>query len=223
MRSAMAHKLLFGFCTLLLLSASVINLGQSRMLLADFSTGWNNDWEVKLLQRRPNHFAVANEKGNKVLKVYSSSSASGIFRKWEVDPLRSGTISWKWKVSTSLDRNKQERTKKGDDYAARVFILFEPHFFSWRTPNVCYVWAGSEPIGSTFKNPHTSSVCTIVLQSGNEKSLQWITEERDIVADYIGCFGRNPRKLSAVAIMADTDDTRSRTTAWFDDLKIVTN
>ena len=65
-----------------------------------------------------------------------------------------------------------------------------------------------------------NSVCTIVLQSGNGNAMQWQTEERDFVADYARCFNRTPKKLSAVAIMADTDDTRSQITAWFDDLKI---
>jgi hypothetical protein len=224
MSFASAVKLIWGFSMLLLLSTQAIPIyAQPETLFADFTGGWNHDWEVKHLQRRPNHFSISNENGNKVLKVYSSTSASGIFRKWEVDPLESGSISWKWKVSTSLNKNREEKTKKGDDFAARVFLLFEPHFFSWRTPNVCYVWAGNEPVGSTFKSPYTSSVCTIVLESGNQKSRQWVTEQRDFVRDYRDCFRRNPKKLSAVAIMVDTDDTRTQTTAWFDDLKISAN
>jgi hypothetical protein len=85
------------------------------------------------------------------------------------------------------------------------------------------VWAGNEPAGKTFKSPHVKSVCTIVLQTGNDKSMQWQTEERDFVGDYVRCFGRDPKKLSAVAIMSDTDDTRTQATAWFDDLKITAN
>ena len=207
----------------LLLGYSVTIFGESGMLLADFARGWKNEWEVKHLHRRPNRFDVSNENGNKVLRVYSSTSASGIFRKWEVDPLTSGSISWKWKVSTSLIHNRAEKTKRGDDYAARIFLLFEPHFFTWRTPNICYVWAGNEPAGNMFKSPHTGSVCTIVLQSGNAKSNHWLAEDRDFVKDYVDCFGRNPKKLSAVAIMVDTDDTASQATAWFDDVKITTN
>src|ERR671918_453617 len=90
---------------------------EAKTLLVDFTNGWTKDWEPKLLYRRPNRFTIANEDGNKVLKVYSFSSASGIFRKWQIEPLTSGMISWRWKVSTSLNRNVKERTKQGDDFA----------------------------------------------------------------------------------------------------------
>jgi hypothetical protein len=74
-----------------------------------------------------------------------------------------------------------------------------------------------------FKSPHTSSVCTIVLQKGNENAMQWVPEKRDFVADYLACFGKAPQSLSAVAVMVDTDDTEDQTTAWFDDIKITVN
>ena len=216
------HRKFKPWLILLFLSSSLLSKtsAQDKTLFIDFTNGWTAAWEMKQLHRRPNRFSIAGENGNRVLKVFSSSSASGIFRKFEIEPLASGTISWKWKVSTSLEKNNKERTRAGDDYAARVFLLFEPHFFSWRIPNICYVWAGNEAVGSTFKSPHIASVCTIVLQQGNKNSMKWLQEERDFVADYVKCFRKNPRKLSAVAIMADTDDTGGATTAWFDDLRV---
>ena len=94
MSFAATVKQIFRFVLLLLLnSQAVTTFAQSEMLLADFTSGWRNDWEVKLLHRRPNRFDVTSVNGNKVLRVYSSTSASGMFRKWEVDPLTSGSIT----------------------------------------------------------------------------------------------------------------------------------
>jgi hypothetical protein len=208
---------------LILLIGIHLVVADEKTLWIDFSQGLEKDWEMKQLARRPNRFSIVDENGNRVLKAQSISAASGMFLEWQIDPLISGDISWKWKVSTSLMTNKKEKTRAGDDYAARLFLLFEPHFFRWRIPNVCYVWAGNEPVGSMFKSPHTSSVCTIVLQKGNENALQWVPEKRDFVADYRACFGKAPQSLSAVAVMVDTDDTEDQTTAWFDDIKITVN
>ena len=99
-----------------------------------------------------------------------------------------------------------------------LFVLYEPKFFQWMIPTVCYVWAGNEEVGAIFKSPHTKNVCQIILQSGNQKAAQWIHEERNYVNDYKECFGRTPLEMSAVAVMVDTDDTGAETTAWFDEL-----
>jgi hypothetical protein len=194
----------------------------TKVLLGDFAPGWEKDWETKLLYKRGNQFHVVTEDGNKVLRVDSSQSASGIFREINQKPPVPGKIAWRWKVKSSLVSNTKERTKPGDDYAARVFLLFEPTVFRWRIPTVCYVWAGNEQVGSVFKSPYSNNVCMVVLQSGNQKAETWIQEERNYIEDYKQCFDRSPKELSAAAIMVDTDDTGAQATAWFDDLTLMT-
>lgn len=211
--------LLLGFIfTFLILSAEP----SSKLLLGDFAPGWQKDWEMKLLYKRGNQFHVVTEDSNKVLRVDSAQSASGLFREINQKPVVPGEISWRWKVENSLKSNTKERMKSGDDYAARVFLLFGPSFFRWRIPTVCYVWAGNEKAGSIFKSPYSNNVCMIVLQSGNQSAGTWIQEERDYVKDYEQCFDRAPRELSAAAIMVDTDDTGGKATAWLDELTLIT-
>jgi hypothetical protein len=193
----------------------------SKLLLGDFQSGWKKDWETKLLYKSGNQFHVVTEDGNKVLRVDSSQSASGTFRTIKQKPATPGKIAWRWKVKSSLASNTKERTKSGDDYAARVFLLFEPSIFRWRIPTVCYVWAGNEKVGSIFKSPYSNNVCMVVLQSGNQKAGTWIQEERDYIEDYNQCFDRSPKELSAAAIMVDTDDTSAQAAAWFDDLRLI--
>ena len=187
-------------------------------LLGDFPVGWNNEWKEKTFIMSSNHFEVVEEAGNHVLKVESNKSASGLWRKFKIDPLESGKISWRWKVDKSLIDNTYEIEKKGDDYAARVVVVFERGFLPWKIKAICYVWAGSEPVGNIYSSPYASNVAMIVLQSGDEHVDRWISEERDIVADYRQYFGKSPKKVSAFAVMVDTDQTGARATAWFDDL-----
>lgn len=194
----------------------------SQLLLGDFAPGWQKNWETKLLYKNGNQFHVVTEEENRVLRVDSADSASGMFREINQKPVMPGKISWRWKVKNSLESNTKERLKVGDDYAARVFLLFESSFFRWRIPTVCYVWAGTEKAGSIFKSPYSRNVCMIVLESGDKKAGAWIHEARDYIKDYKTCFERSPKELSAAAIMVDTDDTASQATAWFDDLILTT-
>ncbi len=149
---------------------------------------------------------------------HSRKSASGLWRMLNIHPAESGAISWGWEMEHSLSTNRYERMKKGDDYSARVFVVFEPRFLKWKTRSICYVWATQQPAGSIYGSPFASNVATIVLESGDSRTGEWITEKRDFVADYKRFFGESPKRVSAVAIMIDTDNTGGEATAYFNDI-----
>jgi hypothetical protein len=209
---------------LILLFLSVITAGiaqdSAQQLLGDFQKGWEKQWLERRFTTKPNHYEVVQEDTNSVLMVESDNSASGLWRMLDIHPGKSGKISWRWKVAESLSDKNSEKSKMFDDYAARVFVVFEPHFLSWKTRALCYVWAGKEPMDSIFRSPYAESVGMIVLQSGNKNKGKWMTEERDPVADYRKIFQEEPEMISAVAIMVDTDNTSQKAAAWFDDLAL---
>ncbi len=190
----------------------------SLKLLGDFEEGWSHHWMARKFTNKATRYKVVEEDSNLVLMALSKKSASGLWHMLDIHPGKIGKISWRWKVAKSLLKNTKENKKRGDDYAARLFVVFEPHFLNWKTRAICYVWAAHEPAGSIYKNPYAESVATIVVESGDERCGRWITEERDFIADYRKYFGEAPEMVSAVAIMIDTDNTGLNATAWFDDI-----
>jgi hypothetical protein len=190
-------------------------------LFGGFRSGWDEDWTVRKLASRPTRFDVVLDSGARVLRATSNASASALFRLLDVDLGNTLELSWRWKVASSLTGNRNERTKDGDDYAARVLVTFGSHTFGRSTRALCYVWAAAEPVGATFRSPRSDKIATIVLESGNEKSGGWILERRDMLVDYRITFDRPPeRPPAAIAIIVDTDDTQSSSIAWFDDVRI---
>ena len=187
-------------------------------LLRYFEDGWQEHWMERRFAVSPTLYQVFEEDSNKVLSATSLRSASGLWHMLDIHPGSEGKISWRWKISKNLSKKNPEKTKKGDDYAARVFIVFEPHFVSWRTRAICYVWAAKEKVGAIYSSPYAETVKTIVLQSGDENKGNWIQEERDYVEDYNKVFGKPPQMITAVAVMVDTDNTGQKATTWFDDL-----
>jgi phage terminase large subunit-like protein len=191
------------------------------VLYEDFRAGWERRWQEKTFSGvSPNRCRIVKEDENRVLRIESDRSVSGLWREISLDPVRAGKITWRWKVDRSLSGRTDERTKGGDDYAARVFVAFESRFLKWKTRTLCYVWAGKEPAGQVYPSPYSDAVAMIVLQSGEKNTGRWRIEERDFVRDYQDYFGEPPKKVSAVAVMVDTDNTLTRATAWFDDLAI---
>ena len=185
-----------------------------------FQQDWLRRWMEKELGERSTHYSVVQENGNSVLLAESKSSASALWRSLAVHPVESGTVSWRWKVEKSLAPNPRERTKEGDDYAARLLVVFDPNFPRRTTRALSYVWAASETVGSLFSNPYSGKVATIVIESGDEQAGEWVSEERDFVEDYRRAFGQAPQMVAAVAIVVDTDNTHSEATAWFDDIVV---
>src|SRR5262245_21481110 len=108
MRPQILLSVFLSFCTLLIAESSMT------LLLGDFEAGWEKNWETKLLYKRGNQFHVVTEDSNKVLRVDSARSASGMFREIKQRPIEPGKISWRWKVKSSLESNSKERSKAGD-------------------------------------------------------------------------------------------------------------
>ena len=202
----------------LLLIAPTLSSEPTRYRIGEFDADWKEHWKKQRLSTRSNTCDAVIDDDESVLRIDSNDSSSGVVRKLKVEPIESGSLSWRWKVERSLIDNTKELEKDGDDYAARVCVIYETHFFGWRTRMVCYVWAGNEPVGALYRNPRSSSVATIVLESGDDKAGMWVVEERDVVEDYRSYFGEAPTRVSGFTIIVDTDQTGAETTAWFDDV-----
>lgn len=206
----------------ILLSSSLIAVACSAEtidLFDGFAASWRDSWREKSLFSKPTVYSVTREEGKPVLHATSQSANSGLLRELKLSPADYPVrLRWQWKIAQSLGADASERTRSGDDYVARVCIIFEDSFNPLRTRSIQYVWSSREPIGAIFPSPYTKQVGLIVLRSGDTAADQWFPEERDIIADYRDYFGRDPKKISAIGIVVDTDNTKTQGEAWFSDL-----
>jgi hypothetical protein len=185
--------------------------------ISRFATEGLAGWERKSFKGETS-YSIVSEAGSSVIKANSNSTASAIYKKVHLDPFLYRYLHWKWKINGPLN-NFAEKTKGGDDYSARVYVIF-PGFFFWQTKAINYVWGSHLPSKAIFPNPYTSNVMMVVLESGPEKAGTWVMEQRDILADYRRMFGEEPRKLGAIAIMTDTDNTGGSATAWYGNITL---
>ena len=221
-----SHSLLASLLAAALIgSPSSDAAAQDRLMTiaADFSEGWAQRWEEVRLAPRANRFSVVDEAGASVLKAVSENSASALWHSIDTQPRDGDRISWRWKVDRPLLENEHEREKRGDDYAARLFVIFNAAPFSRRARAVCYVWSSTEPTSSVYRNPYFPNVTTVVVQSGAGRIGQWVREERDFLKDYRDAFGEDPVTVTAVAVMVDTDNTSGNALSWFDSIEVQTH
>jgi hypothetical protein len=185
-------------------------------LLGDLSGDWRKKWNEQALADRSNEFTTSID--GESVRVRSESSASAVWRSIDYSGQDGVKLRWRWKIDRVIPGNARERERAGDDYSARLFVVFDGTPFESRAISICYVWASSEFVGAAFINPHVENVATVVLQSGDDLSGQWITEERNVTRDFEALFGRAPNAVTGVAIMVDTDNTGATAVSWFADV-----
>jgi hypothetical protein len=152
------------------------------------------------------------------LKAESRDAASALLYKIEYDLRDYPILSWRWKVVNILEKG-DETKKEGDDYAARVYVVF-PHWFFPKTRSINYIWANKLPKGEHIPNPFTGNAIMVAVESGRENVGRWVSARRNVYEDYRLIFGEEPPKVGAIAIMTDTDNTGGSATAWYDDIHI---
>jgi len=194
--------------------------GDRETLSLDFGPAWELGWRHKGLGSSPTRYLVVEEDGRDVLMALSRNSASALWTSLDQRIDESMELSWRWKVTRGLGRRADERVKSGDDYPARVLVAFGPNPFSKDVRALCYVWANEQPVGALYESPYSRNIATIVVRSGESELGKWLTESRSVVDDYRRAFGERPSKIYALGVMVDTDNTKSRATAWFSHMNL---
>lgn len=188
----------------------------ARLAVASFSSGSLEGWQEKSFEGRT-RYELRTVDERRALQAVSSSSASGLYREISVDLERTPYLHWSWRVESVL-RGNDERAKSGDDYPARIYVVFSGGLYFWRTRAINYVWSSNQSAGSEWPNAFTSNARMIAVRGGNSEAGNWVTERRDIRADYRRLFNEEPGKVAAIAIMTDTDNTGQTVQAWYGDI-----
>lgn len=175
-------------------------------------------WQEKKF-KGSTHYTVVRKDTQTCIEAKSSGSASSLLYKTDYAPSDYPHLSWQWKVN-GIIKNGDASTKAGDDFAARIYIVF-PHVLFWKTTALNYIWANKMPIGSFTPNAYTANNMMIAVESGPQNTGRWITEKRNIYDDYIRAFGVAPPRVGAIAIMTDTDDTGEVAQAWYGKIRII--
>ncbi|WP_298272888.1 DUF3047 domain-containing protein [Geobacter sp.] len=202
----------------IMLAAAVA--GAAVMAVGRFSAGDLTGWKDQTFRGKKRTIYTLVEDGERtVLRAESHGSASGLIRKMEFDPAKSPILHWSWKIAGTLKKG-DERTREGDDYAARVYVIF-PRTFFWQTRAINYIWANRLPKGESVPNAFAPrNVMMVAVESGASLAGTWRSEQRNIYEDYVRLFGEEPPRAGGVALMTDSDNTGEEALAWYGDITL---
>lgn len=182
-----------------------------------FSQGSLDGWEEKEFSGQTS-YRLTELDGRMVLLAESRQAASGLFHKVRVDLDKTPYLNWSWRVEQGLPPLDETR-KKGDDYAARIYVVVDGGLFFWKTIALNYVWSSSQKVGSVWPNAFAGKNAMLMALRSPEDGLGvWHTEKRDLREDFKNIFGKEVRQIDAVALMSDTDNSQGEARAYYGDI-----
>lgn len=174
-------------------------------------------WELKEFAGRAQVDVVRDEE-RVAFRLQSERTSFALYRDVALEVKDYPLLSWTWKV-VKLPAGGDIRERTSDDQAAQVYVIFPRWPFPRINSDVLgYIWDSRAPVGLKVTSPQSSNVKLVVLESGPERLGQWVREERNVYQDYVDLFGKKPPQAGKVAIMIDSNDTRSQAEAFFAEL-----
>jgi hypothetical protein len=202
----------------MVIAVSCYASGSSSVVIIDnFDHDLNQQWQVKEFSGQTRYTTVTESSGD-VLQAESHAAASALVYEKRYSLHDYPLLSWRWKVSDVIATGDASH-KDGDDYAARIYVVF-PHWFFPMTRSINYIWANKLPVGTHIPSSYTSRSMMLAVESGRDNIGSWHVERRNVLEDYRRFFGEEPPMVGAIAIMTDTDNTKGSALSWYDDIRI---
>jgi hypothetical protein len=191
------------------------------VLFADhFERGLAGRWvqEKFIFGLTPTDYSVIADGTNKCLRASATNSNSALMVKLNFKPPAHLLVHWRWKIDHTPPK-ASDRVVHDYDHAARVIIAFDTFIGPPRSIN--YLWANTEKIGTSMSHPLMGRAQMLVLESGNARAGEWITEERDVTADWRRLFpGKTMPKIIGIGVLTDTDSTHTQVTADYENMEL---
>ena len=212
--------------------------GRDVLFREDFNS--LDNWKPFFFPKIKKHSTYTIERNGQghILKTESSGSASALVYRDSFNVYEHPRVKWRWKVD-NVYKKGDARTKKGDDYPIRVYIMFEydpehagafekikyglarsiygeypPH------SSLSYVWANKDEPDRFLTSPYTSKAKMVLLEKGAQKIGAWQDEEINILDDYQKAFGVKPPARARIAVMNDSDNTGESSVSYMEYIEI---
>ena len=158
----------------------------------------------------------SNQNGN-FLKAVAENAASGLGKEIKIDLDKTPFINITWKIEKDLS-GIEENTKKGHDYAARVFVIKKTGATPLSNRAINYVFSSNNKVGLNWQSPYTKKSIDNVLASTKNNLNEWITVKANVKEDFKKFHDLEVNELDGLAIMSDTDNSKLKSVAYYQNI-----
>ena len=177
--------------------------------------------KVRGADNKTDYSIGSNDKGN-YLKAVANNAASGLGKEIKIDLNKTPFINVTWKVEKDLV-GINENTKKGHDFAARVFVIKKTGATPLSNRAISYVFSSNNNVGKNFPSPYTKKSIDNVLASTKLNLNEWVTVKANVKEDFKKFHNLDVNELDGLAIMSDTDNSKMTAVSYYQNIYFSAN
>ena len=162
-------------------------------------------------------YSVGSNNNGNFLKAVADNAASGLGKKVKIDLNKTPIINITWKVEKDLAGIK-ENTKRGHDFAARVFVIKKTGATPLSNRAINYVFSSNNKVGFNSPSPYTKKSIDNVLATTEENLNKWVTVKANVKEDFKKFHNLDVDQLDGLAIMSDTDNSKMKTVTYYQNI-----
>ena len=172
--------------------------------------------KVRGAKNNTNYTVGSNENGN-YLKAIANNAASGLGKEVKINLNKTPIINITWKVEKDLPGIK-ENTKKGHDFAARVFVIKKTGATPLSNRAINYVFSSNNEVGFNSPSPYTKKSIDNVLATTKENLNKWVTVRANVKEDFKKFHNLDVNEIDGLAIMSDTDNSKLEVITYYQNI-----
>jgi len=172
--------------------------------------------KVRGAENKTEYSVGSNDNGN-YLKAVADNAASGLGKEVKIDLNKTPFINITWKVEKDLS-GILENTKKGHDFAARVFVIKKTGATPLSNRAINYVFSSNNDVGFNSPSPYTKKSIDNVLATTKLNLNEWVTVKANVKEDFKKFHNLDVNKLDGLAIMSDTDNSKMKSITYYQNI-----
>ena len=190
-----------------------------KLMVFDFTEEELNSLEVRKVRGADAKtlYSIGNNENGSYLKAVAENAASGVGKEIKINLDKTPFINITWKIEKDL-KGIKENTKKGHDFAARVFVIKKTGATPLSNRAINYVFSSNSNVGETWPSPYTKKSIDSVLASTKSNLNEWVTVRANVKEDFKKFHDLEVEELSGIAIMADTDNSKLTAVSYYQNI-----
>ena len=205
------------FVQILILTLLVISSSKSETLkVFEFTNEEFDQLKKRKVKGETTWTLGSNESGN-FIKAEAEGVGSGLGKEVLINLNKTPIINITWKIEKDLS-GINENSKKGHDFAARVFVVKKTGSTVLSNRAVNYVFSSNNEIGKYWRSPYTKKSIDYVLSTTKENLNEWVTVKANVKEHFKLLHDLDVNELNGVAIMTDTDNSKLKAVSYYQNI-----
>tara|TARA_Y100000741_G_C18229905_1_gene549369 strand:+ start:733 stop:1377 length:645 start_codon:yes stop_codon:yes gene_type:complete len=182
----------------------------------DFTEEEFKNLKVKKVKGETTWELGSNENGP-YIRAEAEGKGSGLGKEIQINLLKTPYINITWKVEKNLS-GIIENSKKGHDYAARVFVIKKTGATALSNRAINYVFSSNNSINDNWPSPYTKKSIDYVLSTTKNNNNEWVTVKANVREHFKKLHNLDVKELNGVAIMTDTDNSKLKAISYYQNI-----